>query len=294
MKKSAFIISKPIQYVNATNIPDTDSRQCFLVNEFYNVEKFKSLVEQETSYWQHVSIYETKLDAVKYVIRHKDEFSRLYIDSDFGIVLNFYLKKLGPVEVYTYEEGYASYSFIRKSATFKDRFKAWVAGLLQLENWVGAHPATKGMYLYQPEKFQKTIGNYKPIYAFRKPFMEHIFALDEIKALLGNIQEEVFADKNVLLYLTSWNVHPAFEEYMDKGTFDYRVIKPHPHIKHHITFSQFDLVVDNYIPAEVLIRAIMAHCRTLTILHEGSFALEYFQTSSKLKLVLLDKEQPAK
>lgn len=289
MKKSAFIITKPIQYVNATNIPDENSKECFLIDQFYNVEKFRGIIEEQTSYWQKVNIYKTTPDALKYIIRHKHEFDRLYIDSDFGIVLSLYLKKLAPIEVYTYEEGYASYSFIRKSNSLKERAKSWIAGLLQLKNWVGSHPATKGMYLYQPEKFQKNIGDFKPIYSFRQSFIEHISSLKEIQALFENIQGEVFTGKNVLLYLTGWKINPSVEKYLQDDDYDYRVIKPHPHIKENKDFSRFDLIIDNYIPAEVLIQSIIAHCQKLTVVHEGSFALEYFRPSEKLTLISIPK-----
>lgn len=287
MKKSAFIITKPIQYVNATNIPDANSRECLLVNSFHNVLKFKTIVEQQATYWDKVSFFSTRQDAVKYVIQHKDKYERLYVDSDFGIVLGFYLKKLDPVQLYTYEEGYASYSFIRKPSSIKEKVKIWIANMLQLKNWVGAHSVTRGMYLYQPEKFKKNIGDFKPIFAFRKPFMEQVFSLPEIQVLLGNIEEDSFDGKDVLLYLTSWKVHPLFEEYIKNGSYDYKVIKPHPHIRGDVTFFRFDLVVDNYVPAELLIKAIMTNCKSLTVLHQGSFALEYFTIGDKLKEILL-------
>ncbi len=286
MKKSAFIITKPIQYINATNIPDDGFRECFLINQFHKVETFRQIVEEHSNYWGKVQLFPTKLDAVRYVLAHKADYDRMYLDSDFGINLSFYLSRLAPISLYTYEEGYASYSFIRKPVTFSEKVKIYAAKMLGLKNWVGAHHANKGLYLYQPEKFRKNISSSKPILAFRQPFFTHLQSLPEIKVLYNtSIEGKLFASKRVVLYISPWRIHPELEKYLSDSNCDLKVIKPHPHNRVETIHQLFDLVVEHFIPAEILIQGILLNCSELTILHEGSFALEYFPEIPHLKLV---------
>lgn len=39
-KKSAYLITKPLQYINATNIPDKNKKICFLIDDFKDSEFF--------------------------------------------------------------------------------------------------------------------------------------------------------------------------------------------------------------------------------------------------------------
>lgn len=293
MKKSAFIISKPFQYINASNIEDLQTKDCFIIDNFYDAEKFTNLVREYSNNWNDVQIYKNNYKALDYIIKNKSKYSKVYIDSDFGVILSFYLNRLKAIDLYTYEEGYASYNFIRNKSSVKDRIKWLVSDILGLKNWVGGHSKTKGMYLYQPEMFVKKIGAQKgkEIKSFSKPISDHMFSLKEIAILFDKIDFTIFKDKKVLLYMTNYHININVSAELESNYKDYKkVLKPHPQMGIDKEFFElFDYVVENYLPAEILIQRLLTYCSDLTILHEGSFALEYFKEDKKMKPILLSK-----
>lgn len=287
MKKSAFIVTKPLQYINATNIVDDNLKDCLLTDTFYNVDKFKNIILDNSKHWDQVCIFNNKYAALKYIIKNRKDYQKLYIDADHGIILSFYFLFLSSIEIFTYEEGYGSYEIIRKNNTLVDKVKILIDKFLKLENWSGGNPQTKGMYLYQPSKFEKIIGNQhnKQLFNFGNPFIKHIESLKEISLLYETINFGIFDGKNVLLYLTNWEINREIENDVSRTDSDLKAIKPHPHIKGlDSTFISYDFIAESYIPAEILIQQILNRCNSLTIFHEGSFALEYFLDNPKMKV----------
>jgi len=290
MKKSVFIISKPLQYINATNIADDNLKDCIITNSFFNAQKFCDIVKENSNRWETIKFSKNTYTAVREVIKNKNEYEKLYIDSDFGIILSFYFYQLGSIQIYTYEEGYASYTFIRSSKTFIDRFKNNVANLIGLKNWVGSHSKTVGLYLYQPLKFIENIGlpKNKKLLSFEKPLSKHIYSLKEISILYENINFEIFKGKDVLLYMTNYYANPKIPNLITAYPNALKVIKPHPQMSvDDKLFSKFDQVIENQLPAEILIDKILGQCNRLTVVHEGSFALEYFKGDERVNEILL-------
>jgi hypothetical protein len=291
MKKSVFIITKPLQYVNASNIEDYNLKDCIISNTFHNAEEFSNIVEEYSDRWAKVKFCKDTLSALKYTIKNRHQYSRLYIDSDFGILLSFYLYKLGPIQIYTYEEGYASYLFIRNGNTFVSKLKRFVSKILGLKNWVGGHPKTKGMYLYQPEKFNKNIGeqNKKFLMTFKQPFFEHLKSLKEISVLFNDLDIEAFRGEDIVLYMTNYYINDKAINLLTSYPNHLKIIKPHPQLSEmQAVFSKFDIVIENYLPAEILIEKILSLSNSLLIIHEGSFALEYFKRNENINEILLN------
>lgn len=276
MKKSAYIITKPLQYINATNIPDDLDKDCFLIDLFFNIEDFFKSISRYSTHWKNIKIFKTRYAAILSVIRNRKTYEKLYIDSDYGIVLTFLFFMLGNIKIYTYEEGFGSYRFIRNNKSIKDKIKSFIYTLLGCKNWIGGNICTTGSFLYFPEAFKKLISVKKENYLFKNNFITHLNKLVEINQFYDSISFEQYRDQKVVVYLTSWEINSKVNSIL-KNYLDYiKVLKPHPHIKEQFdTENIYDFIISNSYPAEYFLSQLYNVCKDLVIIHENSSALIY-------------------
>jgi hypothetical protein len=275
-KKSVYIITKPLQYINATNIPDELEKDCFLVDLFYNTENFYLNVKKHSVHWKNIKVFKSRYNALLKIIRHRKSYDKLYIDSDFGILITVLFLILGKIRIYTYEEGFGSYRFIRNNLSIVDKIKSTIYSFLGCENWIGGNVFTTGSYLYYPEAFKKLIGNKKEIHFFKKKFISHLSGLKEINHYYDSVNFERFRNQNVIVYLSTWEINPNVNKIL-KNYMDYiKVLKPHPHIKEQVDFQNlYDVKISNSLPAEYFLTQLYNVCKNLVIIHENSSALVY-------------------
>lgn len=280
MKKSAYIITKPLQYINATNIPDSLTKDCFLIDYFYNTENFYNIIKKYSSHWDNVKIFQSRYSAIFMIIKNKKEYKNLYVDSDYGILITFLFLMLSNIKIYTYEEGYGSYRFIRKNKSLKDKIKSTFYAIMGCKNWIGGNRYTKGIYLYHPNVFRNLIKqNKKELFAFSLPFNVHLNNLSELSFLSQQIKTELYSDKKVLIYLTSWTINPKITTILNKYPDYLKILKPHPHLKSkNVEEYNFDMVYDNSIPAEILISKISQVSKKMVLVHENSSSLIYLNS----------------
>lgn len=282
--KSAYIISKPLQYINASNIEDENEKDCILVNYFYDAQGFKKRVEEVSEYWSDVYLVDSTYSAVNLLLKNKNKYNKLFIDSDYGILLYFLLYCLKGITIFTYEEGYASYSYIRKPDSILSKFKILVSKMLGIKNWVGGHPLTKGMYLYNKKKFEDNIKTSKEVLSFRKPFFDHVF---ELKELNLNTFERSYIGESVLLYLPNYFFNDKIRYYLEHYKGFYTMVKPHPYMETEKIdgLQLFEKITQTNTAAEVLLVQLARECRRLIIIHEGSFAIEYIKFQDNCTLI---------
>jgi len=273
-KKSAYIITKPLQYINATNIPDTNKKDCFLIDCFLGFTQFKDSIEQNSNYWKEIQAYKTSLNALYYIFLHKNRYNKIFIDSDYGIYKTFIFLFLSPLKIYTYEEGYGSYRILKEAIRFGDKVYRFFGG----NSWIGSNPFTVGIFLYYPDIFKKYItGNKKEVYKFKRSLYDNLKLLPEINSLLKDLDLNIYANKDVLIYLSSWNLNEKIYECLDDYPNYIKILKPHPHLVQldNPLVSKFDFIVDNIIPSEIILTKLIDICKDIVVVHENSSSVLY-------------------
>lgn len=286
-KKSCYIVTKPIQYINATNIEDINDKDCYITNTFSDAEKFAIEMKDLSNHWKNIFIVRTKHRALINVLRRKSEYSNLYLDSDVGIILRLLLVLLYPIKIYVYEEGLASYiPEVRQKVRFINVFKFLIDFFLG-KNWSGGSFRTEGIYVYHPNAF-KTLVNKSikiQILPFKKPLINHLNSLPDIRNFYSQDKFDYLKGKNILLYLTSWTLNPLYEELYHMYPNFIKIIKLHPHIKKESVPNElfhFDYYPDSTIPAEILISTFIELAEKIVIIHEGTAAMLNFVGEDKI------------
>ncbi len=286
MKKSAYIITKPLQYINATNIPDDSVKDCLLINYFANVDEFHQNVKQFSRNWNQILKFKNRYLALIYVLFRKRKYSKLFVDTDFAIVNRLILYTLYPVKIYVYEEGFGNYrKTIRLNNTIRQKTINFFDSYLGY-NHLGGFNRTKGIYLYHPDIFLKLVSpnTKKQVLPFKTGFQQHLTILPEISTLFPTQILQKIKGKDVLIYLTSWEINSKYIEIMQKYPDHIKILKPHPHIKNKTGIEKyFDITITNSLPAEILIAEIANNSNTLIIVHQTSSAMLYFQNIPNFK-----------
>lgn len=275
-KKSAFIVTKPLQYINATNIPDSSIKDIFLIPNFNNFERFHLSIQNNSRFWNSIYIYNTKEIALIRLILIQRRYSKIYLDSDFGILLRFILFFFINIKIFVYEEGIASYtSNIRENVNLKNYIRPFIDKILLGGTWSGSSYKTVGIYLYHKDVFLKLL-NYnigkKNILTFNKNYLEHLSEINEIDVLFEKVNFNNYVGKDVLLYLTAGNVNNEIYQILSKYPTHYKILKLHP-FQYDIFDINFDESIDNSLPAELLISKISFLANSLIVVHESSAAI---------------------
>ncbi len=294
--ENVYIVTKPLQYINACNISDEiGGGTLLLVDSFINA----SLLYEEISKlkkWNSVHIFKSRNYALFWLIFHKKSFDRLLIDSDSGVILSFLFLCLQPIRIYTYEEGYGSYcSFENElSQSYKLKIRKWIyRKIFCSELYIGGNYFTNGTYLYAPPLMIKNIPNCdcRKIFLIRKRFSENIFQYQELRVLMGDFKVISYKDKNILLYLTSWEVNEKYKLYIREFGHYVKMLKSHPHLKTGMDIkNDFDIDLDGGCPAELYILILKEFCKQMIVLHDNSSTYMYLSNDEKVSFInLADK-----
>jgi hypothetical protein len=287
MKKSAYIITKPLQYINATNIEDENLKDCYLEDNFNSFDLFVNSIRSKSSHWDKIYVCKTKQLGLFKIILNRRKYSKVYLDSDVGILVRLSLFLLFPLKVYVYEEGFASYTAAyRGKKTYKDIVLSLVDKILCGKNWSGGSASTTGVFLYHKNAFRNIVSDTtsKQLLDFKSKFSDHLMRIPEINFLFNGIDFELFRNQKVLLYLSSWEINKDLNFYIDKYPDYIKIIKPHPHIKE-LTYvnDNFNHVIANMLPAEIVISEIVKVAKECIVVHEGSAAMMTFKESDNFK-----------
>ncbi|GAB6278098.1 MAG: hypothetical protein STSR0006_00930 [Lentimicrobium sp.] len=277
MKKSAYIITKPLQYINATNIPDNSDKDCLLIKGFYDFDNFLLSVKQYSTHWSNIIVFETRIKALLYILFNKNKYSNIYLHSDSNLSTRLLLL-LFQLNVFVYEEGVGNYEYVPKVPNC-NYFKRIIK---QLEfkflgpNFFGSFIKTEGIYLYYPEVFKILRSDFseKKIKKFKSNFSDHINSLQEIKNLFPKDLRNRLSGQNVIIYILSWDYDLKYKTIIKTYPGYIRILKPHPHtnvikdIK-----DDFDIIISNSVPAELLISELISITKSIVIIHHGSSTL---------------------
>ena len=275
--KSAYIITKPLQYVNATNITDLNAKNLFVVDNFNNADKFIESIKIKSSHWDKIFIFKKKEFALINIIFNRSKYDKIFLDSDFGLSVRLLLFFLIGKFVYVYEEGLASYTLNLRPNNILHFFLKIFDFILCGAGWSGSSFINHGIYLYRPNSFIEIIKNDlkgKKIYSFNKKFMDHITQLPEIDYLETGLKFHDYVNQKVLLYITAGkvnlNVLPILEIHNDF----IKILKLHPNEKvDDLNSFYFDTSINNTLPIELVILEFLKHVQKLVIVHESSAAM---------------------
>ncbi|BBD44456.1 Hypothetical protein PEIBARAKI_4449 [Petrimonas sp. IBARAKI] len=295
-KNNVFIISKPLQYFNATNINTIGSKTCLLVNNFYHAQSVFEAIKRESLHWNKVFFFETTEDAYKWVLNNKKKISRLFIDSDYGATKYKILSQIRCIDIFIYEEGIGNYRNKLKEKGWTGTLKEFFYNLFGNKNYLGGSKYVKGIYLYDKDRFKNAHPNSrKPIYEFKVSFSEHLKSFQDKSIFLDQGTRKILSEiknKKVFLYLTSWSIFLHIDDLLSEYSDYTKIIKPHPHIKKDIdnTFNNFDYVLKGSDIIEIFINELLIKFEEVVIAHHGTSSLMYFRDYPKLKTIVINQK----
>lgn len=303
MENSAYIISKPLQFFNASNIEDKNCKVLFIIDAFNDAKSFFNNVKNNSKNWNSIYFFNSYSEAFNFIKINK--FSKLFIDGDYSSSMINELKSLKNINIFVYEEGLGSYTnnirnLVQKNkfgeGTFLQKIK-WNLATLYLKmqghgNFHGGFKGTQGIYVYNQELHKKNKPNFKKeVLNFKMPFLDHLKKFEDRNIISSNYHEllNLVKGKQVLLYLTSWDIDPKIEDILSEYQDYFKILKPHPHInedKLKFLENKFDYQIKGGNMVEFLISDLIEVVDNLVILHKNSAALLHIKSANIIEIQL--------
>jgi hypothetical protein len=283
-KSSLYIVTKPLQFINALNIVDGNKKTLVILNAFYEANIFFEKISTDCDYFDDFYFFENISDLFKWLVNRKNQYSSLFLDSDFNFKDDY--KSIKELNISVYEEGVGTY----KRSQYKPT--KWFLGNIYLlfmflrgyKNRRGGNKYTNNIIVYYPDFYKKHVkNNKKNIQGFRESFLKHINNNKYLKFFKSDLKK--FNGKSIAIYLTSWQFNENAIKILNKINCDINILKPHPHIKDDLTKHNFDLIINGQIPAEILINDLEKIAKKIVIVSEHSSATVYFSNQKKIEII---------
>lgn len=284
-----FVVTTPLQYLNALNIETSGERIIFLLSGFANSEKFYSEIVEKGN-WNKTYYFYDYNKMFQQVISSVEKKDKLFIDSDYGMVTNRKLKHIKTKDIYVYEEGIGAY---RSDLISRDNgwLKTNILKTLGNKEFFAGSKYVKGIYIYDHQRHKTLVPNFsKERLHFKNDFsvqlennIESFISRDLIERY-----KELFMKQEVILYITNWNYNLKIEDYIEnliKKEEKNRllILKPHPHFK---DFEKINLKYDDVVSGEVLVEILFVllkkYSNNFLVLHENSSSLQYYSTLNNI------------
>lgn len=287
-ERSAFIVTKPLQFMIAASIIDQEKlslrSDILVVDSFADAGHFVSRYHGLGPRWGSMGLFKNTNEAYAYA--RKKKYSRLFIDSDFGAQKFYTLlrnKIASPARrIAVYEEGTGTYRTDRYSGIKRTLFHRLGIGAA-----FGGSLFTDRIYVYETKKYRDRVGSYgcAPV-GIETKLVDFIRANIADLTTLFDVPRTIGGDKGqpCCLYLTDWKINREViaEIGRKNGLF---FVKPHPHLA--------DIAADDPrlgrasvlpagVPAEMLIMKLKSRHSDLTVYHHGSSAAHYLANSGVL------------
>ena len=270
--KDVFVVTKPLQYINVLNINSNNLRVILLLDSFINSKEFFAKIKNNNSHWSQVCYFKTIAEMFNWLLKNKNQFHTLYIDSDLNYRIEFYyLRKLN---ITVYEEGLGMY---RKRQVLPRRkimggIYLKLLSLIGFKNKRAGNRYTKNIIVYLPS-FYKLYHNEKTknVLSFKKPFLEHLEECEDLNVFSNKIDLNIYKDKSVAIYISSWEIQDNILNFIEHLQSDFKILKPHPHLKKEIVNSFFDSVYPAELPVEFLIKKLVKISKKVFIISKFSW-----------------------
>jgi hypothetical protein len=291
-KLDAFVVTKPLQYINVLNINNSNSngKILLLIDVFHNASSFFEEVNNSSKYWNKCYFFPNMQEAFNWLIANKDLIESLYIDSDINNRKQFF--KLRNLNIVVYEEGVGTYRKRQYKPTKKLLGNLYLLclSIMGYKNRRGGNKYTKKIIVYFPEFYKSYISERKKaIESFNIPFNDHIKSSRVLEIFDFDINSSDYLNKTVALYLPGWDINKEGVNILNQLNCERRIIKqhPHPNPKTELNLLDFDLVVSPDIPAEILILKLIEVAKKIFIISEFSSSTIYFYSNPKIKIINL-------
>ena len=283
--REIYICSKPLQCFNIFNIPHRDNierRILVVVDKFNESQHFVESLRKHNTQWDKICYFKTDNRALLYVFFSKVD--NLYINYDISILLAvlYYLKRLN---IYTYEEGIGSYCKLKR---WSKGFFSIIRKILGVGMINNSSTFIKGTYLYRPDIFKKMRPeSLLPLFNMKKDFCSSLLNNGIPWPEIYKKDIEYFSnikDLKVLFYVTTWNVNEEILSKIaeEKDNYNLIIIKPHPAIyKSEYNFPNYATIVKSPILVEILLSILIQNKNAVTVFHESSTAVVYFEDAVK-------------
>ncbi|MDF2832917.1 hypothetical protein [Chryseobacterium indoltheticum] len=290
---SYFVVTKPLQYFNATNISfNVEGKKILLiVDSFFDASTFFDNLLQ-LNYWNEILFLSDYKSAYKYLSKKIVKADNLYIDSDYGFKKGIRLYSIKTKHIYVYEEGIGSYRNDLRSSQNGSRIVDFFLKIIGVKEHFGGSRFVRGIYVYDHAKFNNLVPDFKKkLYHFPYTFHDNFsllrnhlhFQIDYIKEVISKLPK----DKIICVYLTSWKYNSGIESFINenKNKNEFWLLKPHPHLKSiDIPSQYFDYVMKANIFVEFFFSEIIREGIVFRVYHENSSALQYFPEINEVLL----------
>ncbi|MDH6358238.1 hypothetical protein [Parabacteroides sp. PF5-9] len=286
MKKECYIFSKPLQYFNIRN---TDYRKrdthktLIVLGYFIDAKTFAEKIREHDDTWDKVVFLKNKYQEYLYLFFHR--FENLFVEYDSTFVMGL-LHKLGVYKrMYIFEEGYGSYR--RDRIENPKGLKKWINKWTGVGSHVGFSRFLDGQYLYLPELYKAQFPGYdKEIRTFEKLFNERVREELPLFQHLSGCYEDFLSlsHQKITIYLTTHDFNREILETIIKESNQDELlyVKPHPHQRDLSLLEQYNLnVIRSNIMVEFLLVLLLENGNKLTVYHENSTAVIWFQHQIK-------------
>ena len=282
MTKSYYLVSKPLQYFNVTNIADGVAHKvCLIVDVFFKAEEFFNNIKNQ-HYWNRVLFFSNSYEAYQWLKNTVSDKDYLYIDSDYGLKKTIWLSRINSKNIYVYEEGTGSYRNDLIKISHTNYLLTSFLKFLGIKEHMGGGRYTKGIIIYDVEKHKKLIPEYNKIRkSFKSGFMQHVPLIKHHFSSQMEKNREIMegiSSKNVILYLTSWQYNANVDTLLSQYPDYIKILKPHPHIKTKYTQTNFDYILSNDVLVEIFIINAIEVCKEILVFHENSGAMQYIDS----------------
>ncbi|WP_283597196.1 polysialyltransferase family glycosyltransferase [Photobacterium phosphoreum] len=280
--KSIFIVTKPVQLINAENICNQEkigNKILLLVDNFNDSYTIKDKIEAY-GFWDYVFIFGTKEKALyeSFLFGEVD----LYVDGDVGLSFykTFILSKMlcaykrNIRNLFVYEEGIGTYC----KNKYNKGLKKNILSNIGVGVFFGGFYKTKKIYVYNKELYAYQHKSDKLIVKINEPMFEYVIKnITRFVEYFGD-QELLKKEKTAIVYLSNYtlSLEYIFNIYGKYKNCDF-FIKLHPHIKEAINPEFSCTVIDNKVPFEVAVFKLLLIYDDIVVLHHGSSAGYYIK-----------------
>lgn len=286
MKNDVFLITKPIQYINVLNIENSNNKVLLIVDSFTDAFLFYKNVRKISTYWTKIYFFNNLVDVFKWLIYHRSKFKTLYIDSDINHKFEFF--RLRKLNITVYEEGVGTYrdSQYKPQRKFLGSLFLFCLEIIGFKNRRGGSRFTKNIIVYFPIFYKNYLKECKKnILGFKKDFMSHVLEFNEIDLFNIELDFSIFCDKQVVLYLPSWEVNEYELKLLYDMESDFKIIKKHPHSKNFYNLHDFNFIITGNVPSELLIVKFLSVVSRLIIVSQFSSSTIYFSNLPNVEIV---------
>lgn len=277
-KKSAFLITKPLQLMIALAIAEQDdfeNKPTFvIVDLFSGAREVAANLSCDFVQLQRPIYFPSRDLALSYL--SSQNFDNIFIDSDVGLknFLSIALLKINnpQIAIHVYEEGLGTYREDLYSG-----FKRAIFNRIGVGTYFGACRFVKSIYVFCPQEYVDNFSsNSCRVREIEGGLLKFLMGnSDEFKRLFNfeGVKCGVQSHSICSLYLSGWRVSEEFLDHFQKGEGDL-YMKLHPHIKGGLLVDGIQCI-DASVPAELVLMDLMMKYQLVNVYDHNSSVRRY-------------------